>query len=241
MTIPLAGLTGVVLLTAFTAAVVIAGEPVTANKDFYPPLRKYLDQRATEFEEIADDHKAALQKIAQYVRKQRDIGQTAKLYFICTHNSRRSHLSQICAATAAEHYGVGNVATYSGGTEATAFNPRAVSALQRAGFQIEKDSDNPKNPRYAVRFRDAGTPMICYSKVYSESPNPKEDFCAVLTCSQADTSCPSIQGASLRVALPFVDPKVSDDTPEEAAAYDERCRQICREMMYLFSRVAKEN
>ena len=39
-----------------------------------------------------------------------------QLNFICTHNSRRSHLGQIWAAIAGAYYNV-DVATFSGGTE----------------------------------------------------------------------------------------------------------------------------
>ncbi|MCK4776283.1 MAG: protein-tyrosine-phosphatase, partial [Candidatus Krumholzibacteria bacterium] len=64
-----------------------------------------------------------------------------------------------------------------------------------------------------------------------------EDFCAVMTCSQADKNCPVVVGASMRVAIPYDDPKAFDGTDQEAANYDERCRQISREMLYLFSAV----
>jgi arsenate reductase len=39
------------------------------------------------------------------------------------------------------------------------------------------------------------------------------------------------------VSIPLDDPKIADDTAEEAATYDQRCQQICREMLYLFSQV----
>jgi arsenate reductase len=58
-----------------------------------------------------------------------------------------------------------------------------------------------------------------------------------MTCTQAEKNCPIVAGSSLRVGVHFEDPKVADDTPEEAAKYDERCQQICREMLYLFSQV----
>ncbi|HZN35194.1 MAG TPA: protein-tyrosine-phosphatase [Pirellulaceae bacterium] len=197
-------------------------------------LREYVAARAAEFGEIPEERKEQLSKIADYVRGRIKAGQPARLVFICTHNSRRSHLSQIWAQTAASHYGAANVETFSGGTEATAFNPRAVNALKRAGFMISEPPAG-ENPRYQVRFHDDAPPMECFSKVYSESPNPTADFCAVMTCSQADQNCPQVRGAALRIALPFDDPKAFDGTPEEAAKYDERCRQIAREMLFVFA------
>jgi arsenate reductase (thioredoxin) len=47
--------------------------------------------------------------------------------------------------------------------------------------------------------------------------------------------CPIVRGASHRVSIPYKDPKVADDTPTESAAYDERCAQIAREMLFAFS------
>lgn len=206
----------------------------------YPEVRKYVEQRVGEFGMIPGERKKELEKIAVYVRERVSKNQPAKLTFICTHNSRRSHLSQIWSAVAAEYYGVRNVETYSGGTEGTAFNPRAVGAIERAGLKVTR-KDESKNPRYEVGYRTEGEDLICFSKVYNESPNPMEDFCAVMTCSQADKNCPIVQGSSLRVAIPYDDPKEADNTPEEAARYDERSAQICREMLYLFSVVRGSN
>ncbi len=203
-----------------------------------PVLTEYVRQRAEEFDQISADRKKHLDKLANYVRSRIDSKLPTRLTFICTHNSRRSQLAQIWAMTAASHYGLPTVETYSGGTEATAFNPRAVGALRRAGFEISKPSDG-NNPHYLVRFHRAAAPLECFSKVYSQGPNPVMDFCAVMTCSQADRNCPNVAGAIDRIAIPYDDPKVSDDTPQESAKYDERCRQIAREMLYVFSRVVR--
>jgi arsenate reductase len=147
-------------------------------------------------------------------------------------------MSQLWAQTAAAVCGVSNVETFSGGTEATAFNPRAVAALRRAGFAIEPVSDGD-NPVYQVRFRPEMTPLRVFSKVYDQPPNPVEGFAAVMTCSAADKGCPVVFGAAERIAIPFEDPKVSDGTEREAAAYDERCRQIAREMLSALASVQR--
>lgn len=200
-------------------------------------LSDYISARTSEFDQIPGERKQALKKIALYIRSQSTAGTPARLIFICTHNSRRSQMSQVWTATAANYYGVpGAVQCFSGGTEATAFNPRAIAALDRAGVKIDKTTDE-KNAKYAVKIAEGVPPLICFSKKYSDDPNPKSNFCAVMTCSTADKNCPSVQGASLRVAVPFDDPKIADDTPEEASKYDERCTQISREMLYLLSQV----
>lgn len=219
-------------------AVPVWGGPRQHRANLYPDIRNRIRIAVGEFEEIGEDHREVLEKVSAYVQSQIRLGKPINLTFICTHNSRRSHMSQIWAQTAAAYYGVPNVIAYSGGTESTAFNPRAVAAMRRSGFKVEKTTEG-ENPIYHVRYSDERPAMTNFSKVYSSAPNPTKDFCAVMTCSSADRSCPVVRGASLRIAVPFIDPKAFDDTDQEAAKYDERCRQICREMLYIFSRVEK--
>ena len=210
----------------------------TSLQRILPQVQKYLEQRIREFDQIPDERKSELKKISQYVNRRVRAGEPAKLTFICTHNSRRSHLSQIWAAVAVSHYKLEKIETYSGGTETTAFNPRAIAALERAGLKVESVKGG-ENPHYAVQFQESADPLICFSKIYHDPPNPQKEFCAVMTCSQADRACPLVVGSSLRVALPFDDPIIADGTSKETARYDERCAQISREMLYLFSEVRR--
>ncbi len=201
-------------------------------------LSQYIIKRISEFDQISDERKQKLREIADFVSTRTSENEIAKLTFICTHNSRRSHMGQIWALTAAYFYGLGNVETYSGGTEATAFNPRAVKALEDSGFQINT-SDGLKNPVYRVNYASGVPPINAYSKKYDSDSNPGKDFCAVMTCSQADAECPFIPGAILRIVVPYEDPKNYDGTIRETDAYSERCEQIAREMLYIASIVKK--
>lgn len=199
--------------------------PFGMNKN----LQHYINSIAGS--EITNERKSVLDQIATYVATT----PAPKLNFICTHNSRRSHLSQIWAQTMADKFGIA-AETFSGGTEATAFNPNAVAALERAGFEIEKEGDN--NPRYIVRHSSNKTPMIAFSKKYEEEPNPSKGFAAVMTCSEADDGCPVVFGSDVRIKLFYEDPKIADGTPEESAKYDERCKQIAAEMYYVFNKIS---
>lgn len=203
----------------------------------YPQLQTYVEAVLPTLATIPDDRRAALDQIAAFVRERGAAGQPIRLMFICTHNSRRSHLSQLWAATAAAWYGIDGVETYSGGTEATAFNPRAVATMRRAGFEIGDVPDDAANPHYAVSFAADRAALDAFSKTYDAAGNPTSDFAAIMTCSQADQACPFVRGSALRISLPYDDPKQADGTPEEAARYDERARQIAGEMFYLFSQV----
>ncbi len=197
-------------------------------------LSPFVAALISEAELIPAARKELLLRFASYVAS-RSHEERIALNFICTHNSRRSHLAQIWAATAAYYYAIPNIQTFSGGTEATAFNPRAVAAMERAGFKIEAGEGD--NPIYSVSFAAETDPLQCFSKVYDHDTNPKSKFAAIMTCSDADENCPFIPGVDLRLALTYEDPKLADDTPEETARYDERVRQIGREIFYAFSLV----
>jgi arsenate reductase len=203
----------------------------------YPEIESYVSKREQEFEQISAERKSELQQLAVYVAQWIAKGQDAKLTFVCTHNSRRSHLTQIWTQIAAAHYGVNHVQTFSGGTEVTACNPRTVAALKRCGLRFSVLKDDGSNPHYSVAFSDREPPLVCYSKVFNKAPNPSSNYCAVMTCSHADQNCPVAIGCDLRLAIRYEDPKVSDDTPHEEATYDERCAQIAREMLYAISQV----
>ena len=219
--------------TPATVATPAASEAAASLK---PEVMAYAESVIAEFDQIPEERQKALRKIALYIRTQQSANQPARLTFICTHNSRRSHMSQIWAAAAATYYGVEGVETYSGGTETTAFNTRAVKAMQEIGFAIGV-AEEGQNPVYAVNYAEGREPIRAYSKKYDAEGNPTGNFCAVMTCSQADKNCPTIPGASLRVAIPYEDPKVFDGTEQEAEKYAERAHQIAREMFYLFSQI----
>lgn len=206
------------------------------------PLRPKVARLCTELSllhpEIPEARKSTLHQLADYVQARRAKQEASRVNFICTHNSRRSHLAQLWLGIAADYYGIPDVQTFSGGTEATALSPQAVAALQRAGLKIVGRTAWEKNPLYHVNWRDSGPPTALFSKIYDEAPNPKRDFAAVLVCESAAEDCPFVPGANPRIVLPYEDPKWSDGTPEEEEAYDETLQEIGRDMLYVMARVA---
>lgn len=201
-----------------------------------PPLNDYLSSLRENFSEIPKDRKQELKKLSRFVELKLKEGKEAALVFICTHNSRRSHMSQLWAQAAAAYYQIPMVKSYSGGTEATAFNPRAVRAMEKAGFEISEGSEGA-NPVYLVKYALEAPPMRAFSKVFDHEENPKNDFAAIMTCSHADENCPLIPGASVRLPIRYQDPKEFDDTALEAQKYLERSRQVALEMLYAFGQV----
>jgi arsenate reductase len=190
------------------------------------------------FESITAERKAILQPLIDFIQSKVTVNQDIRLNFICTHNSRRSHLSQIWAQTAASYYNIKNVFSYSGGTEATALFPIVAQTLTNTGFQIKTLSEG-KNPVYSVKYTENDHPIICFSKTYDDVFNPQSEFAAILTCSSADNGCPFIAGAEKRIPITFEDPKAFDNTPQQAEKYQERSIQIATELFYVFSQIKK--
>ena len=191
---------------------------------------------ATDFDAISNARLKALKEIAKYVGGKIQDGEPCQLIFVCTHNSRRSHMAQVWAEVAATTYGLDGMTTYSGGTEATALNIRTVNALRRAGFSVV-DATGGDNPKYLIQYCDAIPPLQSFSKIYTHELNPTDAFAAVMCCGDADESCPNVVGAEARFSLHYDDPKLSDQSDLEMATYDERCLQIATEMFCVMSLV----
>ncbi len=186
--------------------------------------------------EISAERKKVLEPLLAYIQEQVNQNKPVHLNFICTHNSRRSQLSQVWAQTAAAYFGL-EVFCYSGGVEVTSFNERAVASLKRSEFKVEQNGQ--ENPRYYIYFSEMADPIITFSKTFDNEHNTASEFAAVITCSHADENCPYIPGAAARIPVRYEDPKAFDGTAEEAMKYDERSRQIASEMFYVFSKIKK--
>jgi arsenate reductase len=183
---------------------------------------------------IPENRKVILSKLVDYIQNKLEIGQSPRLNFICTHNSRRSQFSQIWAQTAAAFFTI-DVKCFSGGVELTAFNERAVASILRCGFKIEKAGEI--NPKYFVYYDSKSKPIVAFSKLFDDIPSP---FAAVITCTHADDNCPFIPAAECRIPVRYDDPKAFDDTALEAEKYDERSIQIASEMFYVFRNLANK-
>ncbi|SKB28646.1 arsenate reductase [Parapedobacter luteus] len=202
----------------------------------YPQLSQTIEKLRQQT--ISPERKAILQPLINFIQQKVSARKNADINFICTHNSRRSHLAQVWAQTAAHYFNIPEVYCYSGGTEATALFPKIVETLVEAGFRISVIASTD-NPVYGIKYSENTLPVIGFSKRYDDSFNPTSAFAAVMTCSQADSGCPFIAGAGQRIAITFEDPKVADDTMEQAQVYAQRSLQIAAEMFYVFSMIEK--
>ncbi|WP_417854605.1 low molecular weight phosphatase family protein [Xanthomarina gelatinilytica] len=187
---------------------------------------------------LSRERQDLLQKLIDYIQEQISNSKDIRLNFICTHNSRRSHLTQVWAQVMAYYFQIKQVTCYSGGTEATALYPVVAKTLEETGFQIQKLSEG-NNPVYSMKFSENEHPIIGFSKKFDDAFNPETQFVAIMTCSQADAGCPFIAGAEKRIPITYEDPKVSDGSPNQKEVYSNRSLQIATEMFYVFSQIKK--
>jgi arsenate reductase len=197
----------------------------------YSEIQKFI----TDFDSFypKEDRQKLLLPFRNYVQHKLATKKHLRLNFICTHNSRRSHLAQVWAQTMAIHFKLKDIYCFSGGTEETALNLNIVEVLESSGFKIEVLAQT-QNSVYNIKFADNVHPVIGFSKKYDALFNPKTKFAAIMTCSEADQNCPNVIGAENRFPLNYEDPKLFDNTPLEMAKYEERNQQIAQEMYWVF-------
>ncbi|MDC6350108.1 protein-tyrosine-phosphatase [Zeaxanthinibacter sp. PT1] len=207
---------------------------LTTKPNIYPGISAEIS--GLNPKSIPAERKESLQPLIDFIQAKAKARQEIRLNFICTHNSRRSHLSQVWAQAMAYHFGIANVQCYSAGTESTALFPMAAETLKDSGFEIQVLAET-NNPVYSIKYADPEHPVIGFSKTLDHDFNPKSGFAAIMTCSQADAGCPFIAGAEVRIPITYEDPKAFDNTPQQAEKYRERSLQIATEMFYVFSQI----
>ncbi len=185
---------------------------------------------------VSEERKVILRPLIDFIQSKVSQGQEVRINFICTHNSRRSHLGQVWAQALAYHFNIKNVFCYSGGTVATALFPMVVKTLRNSGFEIKILSEG-NNQVYSIKYAENKHPIIGFSKKMDDDFNPKSEFAAIMTCDSAEEACPYVPGAEKRISITFEDPKIFDNTPQRVEKYSERSLQIATELFYVFSQI----
>jgi hypothetical protein len=207
-------------------------------------VRQHADFLTTSFDMIGGTHRLAGQKLVDWIAQNYRPGQSLDVIVICTGNSRRSIIGATMGNIAAAYYGMPGVRFHSGGAAPTAFNARTVTALEKIGIEIEptgkqaaRSEPQTPNPVYRVRWGspgETGGPTMEsteFSKHYGDPVNPQDGFAALMVCGEADAGCPVVKGSSLRVSMPYLDPKMYDGGMYEAAKYAERRDDMGRLML----------
>jgi len=215
-------------------------DPIPHRGDLNAKIRQHCELLTTQFDLIDVAHRDQAEKLVAWIVKNYEAGKPQGIIIICTGNTRRSMLGATMGNIASAYYGLPNVRFFSGGTDPVAFNPRTIATLKQIGVEIEETGKEAPsgtageaNPIYRVQW-GKGLETKEFSKKYTDAPNPQQGFAAILVCSEADTSCPKVTGASVRIPVPYLDPKAFDGAPFEAEKYAERRDDIGRFMLSVF-------
>lgn len=200
----------------------------------YPKILELVSTLNTE--SLGEERKRILHPLRDYIQRKIDDNAGVRINFICTHNSRRSHLAQVWAQTFAHHFHIKGLTCFSGGTEVTSLFSGVVATLQNTGFKVAQLSEG-NNPIYGINHAENEHPVMGFSKKFDDPFNPKSSFAAVVTCSQADENCPFMAGAETRILISYADPKEFDDSHLQVEKYRECSLQIATEMFYVFSQI----
>jgi len=185
---------------------------------------------------VSMKRQAILEPLVEYVLDRQRANEPARLNFICTHNARRSHISQLMAAVTAMANDLENIECYSGGVEVTRIHPNAIAALEELGFEFS-GSDEGDNPVFLVDLGEANLIEV-FSKKYDDDSNPPNNFAAVMVCSSAEEACPYVEGASKRISVTFEDPKEFDGQDDAVKGYVQGSLEIGAEIYYVMQQVS---
>jgi arsenate reductase (thioredoxin) len=215
-----------------------------SRRELFPKIREQADFLTTSLDRIDEPHRLAGRQLLDWIAENYHAGQTLHVIVICTGNSRRSILGAAMGNIAAAYYGLPAIKFHSGGTAPTAFNARAVTALQEIGVEIEptgreasRGEPGTANPVYRVRWGTGSFEAEEFSKRYDDLANPRQGFAALMVCGEADASCPLVKGAAVRISMPYLDPKIYDGGAYETFKYAERRDDMGRLMLSVLLQV----
>ena len=196
----------------------------------FSEINQYLDSLLPSID--GEERQAKWQALGNSLKKSELKG---AVNFICTHNARRSVLSQSLATVLAYRSGLKDLVFWSGGAEETNAHPNSIATLQRIGFRLLSQGEGA-NPVYELAYADDAAPLRIFSKKFDDESSPAP-YHAVLVCSKGDAACPFIPGVASRTLIPFEDPGTFDGTPEEEQAYNTCAAQIGGEMRFFFEKI----
>ena len=180
-------------------------------------------------------HQRAIERLAAWIETARREGPIRPLVFVCTHNSRRSILSEMSWNALAAYNGLSDaVPAFSAGSEAARVSPNTIEALQGRGFQIIAKKDH-----WRGRWSEKQPEHALFSKKLGATELPASGFAAVMVCAEADAACPFVPGAHQRISMPLEDPKRFDHQDDAVAHYAATLDHIAALLSMSFKRALK--
>jgi hypothetical protein len=203
----------------------------------FPKINQLIVNLLLNFDSIPEDRKLVLNDLASKIRTELKSKELLNLLFVCTHNSRRSHMGQIWGTIAARYFDL-PLFSFSAGTEITALHPNVIQMLINEGFEVKSLKDE-MNPEINISYGSEDS-IACFSKLIDDAHNPKDNFYALMMCTDAEANCPFVPGAISRVGIPFNDPKAFDGTSQVMKAYSSTMMEIGIQILYLFKQIKND-
>ena len=175
---------------------------------FFSEINKYLPEK---------DKKTHLDSIISEIKE--GLINTNNIIFLCTHNSRRSQLCQIWGYILAKIYKV-DLIFNSAGSEKTEVHENIFYCLSYLGIKAENNK---------VIFKDLIINL--HSKTLNEIKEDK--FIAIMTCSDAEKSCPNDPRSIKNIKMLYEDPKKFDGTEKEKEEYLKTSNSIAKDLNYI--------
>ncbi len=184
----------------------------TGFKKFFLEINNYKPEKnkKNHLDEIVSEINAGLAK-------------TDNIVFLCTHNSRRSQLCQIWGSILSKIYKI-DLNFHSAGSEKTEVHKNIFYCLSNAGVKV---GDNK------IHFEDLTINLR--SKRLGEIKAKK--FIAIMTCSDAEKSCPTDPRSIKNIKIIYEDPKIFDNSEREKEEYYKTSKSIAEDLNYIIKKL----
>ncbi|UZR93650.1 hypothetical protein [Chondrinema litorale] len=196
-------------------------------------LLDFIRERISEFDLIEPRRKQTLGLISELILPAALAGRNISFLFVCSDNSIRTQLCHIWIKAAAQYFSIQNLRFYSGGVSVKGIPQPLINTLKTAGFKV-KVLTKTSNPHLAIKISKEQNLGVFYSKYINVKENPKENFCAIITCQDVERELNLNMRTYLKVTIPY---DSLEGLPEanEQKAYDLLSKKIAREMLYIMT------
>ena len=166
--------------------------------------------------------KDRLELIANELNKK--IKETNVLVFLCTHNSRRSQICEVWGSIFSLIYKK-EILINSAGTIKTSVHKEIFNVLKKCGVSVNENEE--------IAFKN----LLIKLKSKTLDQIDAKKFIAIMTCSDAEKSCPIDSRSVKNINMFFKDPKVYDNTKYMEEEYLKTNSNIAEELNYIFKRI----